>query len=272
MIDGFLKLIDSNDALVQGESSDRKYPKLIEIYEFEFGDGVEGSGGLDLDAASGTAGDVTERLKRVQTLLGQIGDKDKKSGKSSHELAREALAQTNQAYDDVLKLRAALDSAADDPKREEERRKAREAAARAKEQGAKGKNRWLTFSIEKELDSASADLFQAHCVAEAFKDSQKHQSGVSAYRSLSQFKTAEVYLRKMFAGVPAPYLTLKFTHVEIQSYSLGTQSDGTGMKESVGFRFKDFSVTYTPQLATGAADTDKVVSGSVRGPEAGGGN
>ncbi len=96
------------------------------------------------------------------------------------------------------------------------------------------------FAVEKLLDYASPDLFEAWCLSEA---------------GLGEFQKAIVSLRKATgANTREVYIKFVFTDVKVNEYRLSIGSDGVP-KETVKFSFRKLSMSYRPQAGGGSLGT-----------------
>jgi type VI secretion system secreted protein Hcp len=96
------------------------------------------------------------------------------------------------------------------------------------------------FTIEKEIDTASPDLFVAYCQSFAAKEVSQ----------IPAFTSAKLTLRKAGGTEPLKFFKMEFKKVYVTGYTLSTNEDGKS-KEKVDFRFVACSMWYQPQQATG---------------------
>jgi type VI protein secretion system component Hcp len=114
-------------------------------------------------------------------------------------------------------------------------------------------NQRLSFRINKEVDSSSADLFLAYCRMRAIYPPDEERD-----QMLDQFVEATVTLRKMFGTKPKPYLVYKFKGVRLVSYQLSISSgDDPIPDETVQFEFDSYTFQYTTQQKTGEPGVTK---------------
>jgi type VI secretion system Hcp family effector len=98
------------------------------------------------------------------------------------------------------------------------------------------------FTVSKEVDLATPDLFLACC-------------------KKAPFETAQITFRKAGQEEPVKYMVFHFTKVYVQSLDLklapGESSD-KGEEETVTFLYGSCQITYFPQLETGAPGSPKI--------------
>lgn len=95
------------------------------------------------------------------------------------------------------------------------------------------------FTVEKLLDYASPDLFEAWCLNEG---------------GYGEFQKATISLRKATgAKTREVFLEFVFTDIKVNEYKLSIGSDGVP-KETVKFSFRKVRMSYRPQQAGGALD------------------
>ncbi len=102
--------------------------------------------------------------------------------------------------------------------------------------GGGGKSNWQDLSITKYIDTASPVLFQ------------KCADG-------THFTKAKLIVRKAGGKEPVEYFTLDMEEILITSISTGGSGGEDRLTENVSLNFGKYTVTYTPQTATGAAGT-----------------
>jgi type VI protein secretion system component Hcp len=99
----------------------------------------------------------------------------------------------------------------------------------------------FTFSVTKELDYATPDLFKAYCL---FWDDHK-----------ITWDKARVTLRKAAGGQAVEYLVFEFQDVYVKDWSLDGK-DGEDMpEEDVEFCFRTLQFNYWPQTHGGGLGT-----------------
>jgi type VI protein secretion system component Hcp len=256
LIDGYLRLMNADGQPIEGESTDHNFAKYIQIYEFGLcpsaSDAEVALGDIADDARTTMLLDVYDKMKRWD----EQKEKIQKRKEEQERLQRQAIAQRMQQRSlsglDLV-TRVVADKAADHV---------------AKAQAETGDSR-LSFKISKDVDSASADLFQGYC-STVFQPNPNKQ-----YRKLGEFKKAEVSLRKMFdvatgTTVPLPYLVVTFTDVAIDSYALSYNSSRFHMTETIVFKFVAYRMQFTPQDRTGeTANPGLIASGTLARKAAG---
>lgn len=231
MIDGYLKLLDADGTFIAGESPDDILRNWISISEFSMGDGTGATSDDEED-------DTTSKKKAKAEALAA-----KAQGLSSTKKGRE-----------VAKLSSSLLADLKTEKQQEE-------ADKEEETSKKGQK--LTFTVTKELDTASPDLFLAYCRTMAHKRPRSE-----ADNKVNQFHSAIVDLRKMFAGQPRPFMVCTFWDVTLMSYKLDYDSGSSLFTETVQFKFGMYQVEYKMQSAEGVTGKAKIVEGSLPGNDA----
>lgn len=93
------------------------------------------------------------------------------------------------------------------------------------------------FSIEKPVDNASPNLFQAYC-----------SSSLAPPDRLS-YTEAIVSLRKPIAQTPTVYIRMTFTNVYVTEYDFSTSDEGPPI-ETITFSFRKVKFEYYPQTQT----------------------
>lgn len=254
MIDAFLELYDANDELIQGESSDEAFPHRIEVDDFSLGDG---SARDDDEASPGQTvaktQDADERMKKVLDALNKLSG-SKELVPADKRVVTNALTDAGEVSDLIkdLKKKAGVAADAKDKKAE-----GGEAAA-----GKSGGER-LTFSVSKDIDAASADLFQAYC------RTQVHAEPLDAAdRKIGRFTRAVVTIRKLFGGDPHPFLVCTFNEVRLTSYALKYDTGRAILREDVTFKFVSYQMKYQVQTAAGTEGRVVMTDGTVGGKTA----
>jgi type VI protein secretion system component Hcp len=102
----------------------------------------------------------------------------------------------------------------------------------------------VSFSIDKEVDASSTELYLGYC------------------RNADQmtnppYDTAKVTIRKAGGPNPLVYLVLEFSRVQISSYSVNTSSDKPP-KEKVKFTCRAVKMQYRPQKSTTGFGSAKI--------------
>ena len=109
---------------------------------------------------------------------------------------------------------------------------------------------YFVFSIEKEIDSATTQLFQAYC---------DHAKDTTNAKKDGVFSEGLVYLRKASGGKALKYVIFQFKEVYIKTWSLKNTDEDALPEETIEFCFKTCTIQYYPQTADGKAAP--VVSG-----------
>ncbi|QEL19457.1 type VI secretion system tube protein Hcp [Limnoglobus roseus] len=245
-IDAFLRLTNADDQMVEGESTDLSYAKHIEIRDFALCSGSSEAqvslGDIGADHQTQLVMEMWDKAQAMQERIKQRQDREReKQEKIEEEIKQRAKRGIKSTLQEVSDYVA--------------RRIAKQAVPVKKDVSQDN----LGFQIKKDVDSASADLFQAYCATVIQPNPNKQ------YRKLGQFATAEVTLRKMFDGKARPYLFCSFRDVTIDSYSVSFDSSRGHMMETVTFKFNTYRMKYQSQTAEGKAGTASDISGTVTG-------
>ncbi len=250
MLDAYLLLKNDSDQMVEGESADQGYERYIEIRDFSLGEKAMSSGSYQPPLVEEST-DTSPVVGRIEDAVGDV---------------------RSQFLAELQKVSAA--NLERQQKREEIRRKTgqslqtgmmqakslvmEELRKRVPDQGTETTGDRLTFKISKDVDAASADLFQAYC------STLRQPTPKVEYRRMGEFKSAEITLRKMFAGTPKPYLICLFSDVSISAYDLSYDSGRTHLVETVTFKFVRYKMRYQSQDRTGTAGAlNPETSGSI---------
>jgi len=100
----------------------------------------------------------------------------------------------------------------------------------------------FTFSVTKEIDSASPELFLAFCNCATDQD--------------NPLAVARVTLRKAGGPDPLNYLIYNFTGVAIKTWKLNCKDGADLPEEEIEFTFQELLITYTPQTTKGVQGRD----------------
>jgi type VI secretion system secreted protein Hcp len=103
----------------------------------------------------------------------------------------------------------------------------------------------FVFSITKEVDSATPQLFLAFC-----GDVTPSPQGFSTIGS------ARVTLRKAAGTTPLSYLVYFFKAVHVKTWKLDCKEGDELPEEEIEFTFAELLITYKPQTTQGAAGRD----------------
>ena len=219
MLDGFLQLYTDDGALVEGECTDAAFTKSIEIASLTLGNpGKDEDEAEDEDAKKKAA----DNAKGKEKLAARFPAKQEAGYRSF--AAR--VKNKNGSSSDSSSTKGTDDTTDKKKKKKSEEK--------------------LSFTITKDIDAASADLFQAFCR----KKSLKPPPAGSAEDKIGKFSTATVTLRKLFQGIAQPFLVVKFAHVVLASYKVSYDDSGEPT-ETVEFVFEDYDIEYIAQTATG---------------------
>lgn len=255
MIDGYLELYDADGELVAGEATDAVLPDRIEISDFSLGGGDRDRDTDAADKAASSAEDAEGRMEKVIAALDRLSN-ERDREREPTKVAATALDDANKVAQLIQGLKQQISNGA---KGREKKKKQDEDEDGEKKGKKKGKD-WLTFSITKEIDTASADLFQAYC------RTQVHAEPADpADRKIGEFKKAVVTLRKMFADDPHPYLICTFHDVRLVSYTLKYSSSRSTLEEDVTFKFISYQVKYQTQTGAGTEGRVFITDGTVGG-------
>ena len=197
--DGFLQLVKSGQP-VKGESTDMDYPEAIEILSFKIG---SMSGFTDKDG-----------YYAVQNV-GQ----------------RQAVAASRAQENDLsIGFATLFGGDGSTPEYSEQELDSYQGKDLSEVEACK-------FTITKEMDISSPDLFRAYCSTQDLE-----------HRDV--FDSATVTLRKATGKARAAFLTYTFNDLLVVGYSLDLGSDATP-KETITLSFAKVRAEYRPQKATG---------------------
>jgi len=255
MIDAFLELKDFAGKLVEGESHDAAFPKRIEIHEFSLGYGR--AAGED-DPTDEAAKDAKSAEKEMTGLV-KMWEKLKEKVKETEE--KKAVTTALDKAGDVQSLIGKLQKDLDEVQAKKKKKAGTEPAPEPTPAPTPAKKAdkaadQLTFSIGKDFDTASPDLFQAYCWTQSPREAREK------HKQLGRFQSANVYVRKMLDGKPEPYLICSFREVEVYDYSLKFDSGRNGLAEDVTFKFIDYRVWYRAQNDDGSKGPDTSIEGT----------
>ena len=106
---------------------------------------------------------------------------------------------------------------------------------------------FFTFTIKKDVDNASPQLYQAYC--KNWTASTSHDP--NQVKDDGKFASAKVTIRKSGGGSPIEYLVFEFREVWVKSWEL--KSDAENLPdEEIEFGFNAMQIRYYPQQSTGA--------------------
>lgn len=244
MIDAFLVLKTADgSSTVEGESSDSKFPKAIEIRDFSFGDKAE----LEMKPQAPEDDKEQQDKDKQERMLQEMLAKQRAGGQNlnGHPAPPRPPKPPGGRPMTLADLKANVSGLNGQFDKDNE--------------GVAGRR--LQFSILKDVDAASADLFQAAC-ATAIKEQTDDN------RKIGEFASAEVVLRKMFGDAPAPYFTCTFKKVVITSYNIAFDSSRSHLYENVTFLFEEYKVEYQAQAEGGTkAAANPIKEGTLAHPK-----
>jgi type VI protein secretion system component Hcp len=254
MIDAFLELTDFNGNRLTGESSDDAFPGQIEVYDFGLGDG-SAAGESDDETTEKVADSASRAEDRMNSVLAALAQIAENRDKNPTKTATTALTNAKEVANLIAQMKKDIADGSAKAKTAAEKQKT---DAEAKEAGGKKKKGpdELTFSVSKQIDSSSPELFQAYCWSQAPREAKEK------YKQLGKFRSAKVTVRKLFAGDPHPYLICTFQDVEVHQYGLKFDSGRATMVEDLAFKFIRFQVQYQVQTATGDEGRVLIVDGT----------
>jgi type VI protein secretion system component Hcp len=126
----------------------------------------------------------------------------------------------------------------DDQDDDDDERPRRQAPKRSKPAAPPKNPTEFKFSVTKEVDSATPQLFVAYC---------QHAAAVA-----TPFDTAIITLRKAGGPEPMIYLVLEFSKVFVTSFTINAGSGDTLPEETIEFSFQNsVRFRYQPQTSAG---------------------
>lgn len=237
MLDAYLLLKNDSDQPVEGESTDKGFERTIEIRDFSLGERATGTGPSILPTATDDGGEgptaVAGQIEEAVTDVRSQFVAELQKAAAANLKRQEIRKKTGSSFE--TSLMKAKDLVTE------------ELLKRTPDPGVDPGGDRLTFKVTKDVDAASADLFQAYCAT------ARQPNPDPTYRKMGEFKTAEVTIRKMFAGVPKPFLICTFSDVSITAYDLTFDSGRIHVTETLTFKFVRYKVRYQSQDATGQA-------------------
>lgn len=270
MIDAFLKLLDDQGTQVAGEALDKEYTTWIALLSFRMGDkaaAVYRGSSADATAeaivsASSSAGSPLEKLHDFHERIAQAGRAVAElsalpQGAKDQAIRIAGWAGESQRLTDELKnLFNMTSTTARQFQEQQEPPPPEQPATEGTSEGKAAPNE-LCFSIDKYIDEASPELFQANCVAKAHKPPKAQHTG------LARFKQAVVHVRRLANGRADKYLICSFDGVELEDYAIRYDSTREHLVEAVTFKFKTYAMTYAPHPVAGVKVPVARVSGSI---------
>lgn len=119
----------------------------------------------------------------------------------------------------------------------------------------------FSFSIKKEVDTSSGELFLNYCQTATKKEKVAFKKAVFYFRRAGSWS---VTLAKggTVTPVQASFLMIQFTKPYVYKYSVEVSSGDMSLpKETVDFYFENYQITYKEQLPSGDLDSSANIKG-----------